>query len=101
MIDTVKLHKDICQELNELYERKNHDYGDSFHKSFVEWGMPMVCIRLDDKLNRLKTLSKTSPEVFDESIDDTLMDLANYALMAIMSRTRARMNNAISGSTKA
>lgn len=34
----VMRHKAICDELNSLYERKNHDYGDSFHQTFVEEG---------------------------------------------------------------
>lgn len=78
-------HWDVCTSLNNLYECKNADYGDSFHKSFKEYGLTMVCIRLEDKLNRLKQLSKKSDQkVLDESIDDTLMDLANYAIMTIM-----------------
>lgn len=72
--------------MNGLYERKNHDYGDSFGKSFVEYGMAMPCIRLEDKLNRLKALTKADAEVMDETIDDTLMDLANYAIMTLVER---------------
>lgn len=90
MFDNVKMHKSICEELNKLYEDKNHDYGDSFQKSFDEWGMVMPCIRLDDKLNRLKNLIKSDAKV-DESIDDTLMDLANYAIMTLISRRKAMM----------
>lgn len=80
----VRYHAKICKEMNELYERKNHDYGDSFHRSFEEEGMAMVRIRLSDKLNRFKTLTKGNEQlVDDESIRDTLLDLANYAVMAI------------------
>lgn len=53
----VQLHKEICTEINELYAKKNHDYGDSFHQTFVEEGMAMARIRLGDKFNRFKTLS--------------------------------------------
>ena len=44
----------------------------------------MACIRLSDKLERLKRLTKAEAEVKDESIRDTLIDLANYAIMTIM-----------------
>lgn len=82
-----ELHSRICTELTSLYERKNHDYGDSFGKSFAEYGMAMPCIRLEDKLNRLKALTRNGDQqVSDESIDDTLMDLANYAIMTIVER---------------
>lgn len=82
-----ELHASICAELTALYERKNHDYGDSFGKSFKEYGMAMPCIRLEDKLNRLKALTRTgTQQVNDESVDDTLMDLANYAIMTLVER---------------
>ena len=85
MNEKVKAHKDICEYLNKLYEQKNHDYGDSFHQTFLEEGMAMARIRLGDKLSRFKTLTRTGDQlVNDESIRDTLLDLANYAIMTIM-----------------
>ena len=81
----VEMHRKLCEELNKLYEKKNHDYGDSFHLSYMEEGMAMPRIRLSDKLNRFKTLSRAEKqEVKDESIRDTLIDLANYAIMTVM-----------------
>ena len=81
----VQRHSEICNELNRLYERKNHDYGDSFHQTFVEEGMAMARIRLGDKFNRFKTLSRGGDQkVDDESIRDTLIDLANYAIMTVV-----------------
>lgn len=82
------MHADICINLNELYKRKNADYGDSFGKSYQEYGMTMACIRLEDKLNRLKSLCKQEAQVQDESLEDTLMDLANYAIMTLVERKR-------------
>ena len=86
MTDKVVIHKRLCLLLNSINEKKNHDYGDSFHKTFVEEGMAMARIRLDDKLNRFKTLSRKGAEqqVSDESIKDTLLDLANYAIMTVL-----------------
>ena len=86
MKDKLGKHADICAELHALYDRKNRDYGDAFHLSYLEEGMAMPRIRLSDKLNRFKTLSK-NPEaqaVHSESIRDTLLDLANYAIMTIL-----------------
>lgn len=83
MNEKVLRHKEICDGLNELYARKNHDYGDSFHTTFVEEG-------LGDKFSRFKTLSRLScndrdqQQVTDESIRDTLLDLANYAIMTVL-----------------
>lgn len=84
--DKVERHKQICIALNNLYARKNHDYGDSFHLTFVEEGMAMPRIRLGDKFNRFKTLSRKldAQRVSDESLKDTLLDLANYAIMTVL-----------------
>lgn len=84
----VRHHNSICEELNEIYAWKNHDYGDSFGKGYAEYGMVMAVIRLEDKLNRLKSLIKAESLVKDESISDTLMDLANYAIMTVIERER-------------
>ncbi len=78
-------HKLICEYLNDLYARKNADYGDSFHQDFLEEGWAMPRIRLSDKLNRFKTLSRVEDsKVKDESLRDALIDLANYAIMSVM-----------------
>ena len=77
-------HKLICEKLNALYEAKNADYGDSFGKSYKEYGLTMPCIRLEDKLNRLKSLNFSKSAKVNESIEDTLMDLANYAIMTLI-----------------
>ena len=78
-------HADICKEINALYAKKNHDYGDSFHQTFLEEGLAMARIRLGDKLSRFNTLTKSGDQqVNDESIRDTLIDLANYAIMTVM-----------------
>lgn len=75
----------ICKRLGELYTAKNHDYGDSFHKTFNEFGRIAVAIRLQDKCSRLTSLCcKDIQMVKDESIVDTLMDIANYAILGIM-----------------
>lgn len=83
--DNVQRHKSICHELNALYARKNADYGDSFHKTYVEEGMAMARIRLSDKLERFKQLTRSNEQnVHDESMRDTLIDLANYAILTVM-----------------
>lgn len=90
MNEKVVKHKAICDELNALYARKNHDYGDSFHQTFVEEGMAMPRIRLGDKFSRFKTLTQSGgQQVTDESIRDTLLDIANYAIMTVLEIDRA------------
>lgn len=79
------LHSQICSELHELYLRKNADYGNAFSKTFAEYGIVAPIIRLDDKLSRLKNLHKKGvQQINDESMRDTLIDLANYAILTVM-----------------
>lgn len=75
----------VLQELSDLYHRKNHDYGDSFRKSLEEFGLVAAVVRMSDKMERVKTLSKgEKAEITDEKIRDTLVDLANYVIMTVM-----------------
>jgi hypothetical protein len=82
--DKTAQHLAVLTELHELYQRKNADYGDSFSQLYREFGLTSAVIRLTDKLERLKRLTKTEAQVKNESIRDTLLDLANYAAMAVM-----------------
>lgn len=83
--DNVQIHGKICQELTETYEKKNADYGNSFGNSLDKHGLIAGIVRMDDKMSRLISLnSKNEQQVMDESMRDTLMDLANYAIMSVM-----------------
>lgn len=76
--------KQICSELSELQEKKNADYGNSFSENVHEFGLLAAIIPITNKTNRLKQLVKVgSAEIKEESIKDTLTDLACYAIMAL------------------
>lgn len=89
IFNNVNEHEKICKELNDLYSAKNHDYGDSFRKT-REIVPASILVRLHDKLGRLDSLlmAPETAKVKDESIDDTLKDLANYAIMELVERRR-------------
>lgn len=77
----VKQMTDVQKEALELFTRKNADYGDSF----ATFGPIGVIVRMQDKINRLVSVSKKEVSfVKDESLRDTLIDLHNYSAMAIM-----------------
>ena len=80
-------HSEITKQLNEIYIAKNTDYGDAFGDAFKKLGIISAVTRIADKTNRLMSLSaKTESErnVKDETIKDTLTDLANYAIMTLI-----------------
>ena len=82
----VKYFREMTTKMADVYADKNHDYGDSFAKLRQRYPISIL-IRLADKLNRLDTLLTGNPaKVKDESIEDTLLDLANYAIMELVER---------------
>lgn len=95
----VGIHANLCDELHKLYVNKNNDYGDSFAKVRSEYPNA-IAIRLMDKLERIKQLLKENHQstVPGESIDDNLMDLANYCLLELIERRLARPVNALADS---
>ena len=71
----------VQEEAKALFERKNRDYGDAF----AEFGPIGVIVRMEDKIKRLVSISKSGITLVDnESLRDTLIDLHNYAAMAVM-----------------
>ena len=88
--DTVSLHKQICEQMTSTYIRKNNDYGNAFANLRNE--IPnAILVRLYDKYSRLKTLMSGEKQmVNDESIDDTLLDLANYCILELIERKLER-----------
>lgn len=84
MNENEKLFKEITDEMLEIYKAKNHDYGDSVHKTFETFGLTSFLVRISDKLNRLTTLTQKQASVKDEKIEDTLLDLANYSILALI-----------------
>lgn len=75
--------KSICTELIELQNKKNKDYGNSFSENVSEFGMVAAIIPIANKTNRLKQLTKQEAQIKTESVRDTLIDLACYAIMAL------------------
>ena len=72
----------VLDEMKELHAKKDKDYGSAFHKSFEEFGVTAGVVRLNDKMERVKSLVKNGKaEVKDESLLDSLKDMASYAVM--------------------
>ena len=86
-MDRVQKHKEICEKLNKVYAQKNNDYGNSFGETFEKLGIISAVTRISDKHNRLTSLCmlpENERQVKDESITDTLLDMANYCIMTVI-----------------
>lgn len=81
----VERFKQLTGEMAALYARKNKDYGDSFTEMYKEWGAMYPMSRMQEKLRRATQILRSGEaQVTEEKVTDTLLDLANYALMTIM-----------------
>lgn len=74
---------EVCNEVKDLVIRKNHYYGDSLSKEYEKYGLISGVIRMDDKMAIIKILLKSDSKV-DESIEDSLKDLAGYAILTLV-----------------
>ena len=85
-----KRHQEICDYIHmDLYLPKNAAYGDSFHKLYSELGIISAVTQISHKYNRLVNLAKDrNAKTNDESITDTLLDLANYCILTAMELER-------------
>ena len=75
---------DILKKLETLLISKNKDYNNSFDKTVNEYGYVVIAIRLEDKINRLKNLKNNKNQVTNESLKDTLLDIAGYCVLALI-----------------
>ena len=81
----VRMFRKIANDMVELYARKNKDYGDSFTKSVEKYGMISALTRISDKFNRIENLILNGEgEVKDETLIDSLTDLASYSVMTVI-----------------
>lgn len=84
-MDKVQKHSTICTKLNKVYAQKNAAYGDAFGETFHKLGMISAVTRMTDKINRLQSLCMNPDiDMGDESMIDTCLDLANYAIMTVI-----------------
>lgn len=81
MTDNEKRFRQKVEKLAEVYVAKNKDYGDSFTRSLDKRGIIASIVRMEDKMNRIDSLYDKPTTEVDESLVDSLEDLANYAIM--------------------
>lgn len=76
---------EIAKQICELHRKKDTVYGNSFGKTFKKLGVISAVTRISDKYNRLEEIAiNPSIDTLGESIEDTLKDLAAYAIMTLV-----------------
>ena len=87
--------RNITEKMRETFLKKNHDYGNSFHETWDEFGdkgIITALTQISHKYHRLMNIGLGTKPLVDESIDDTLIDMANYCILTIMELEKARNN---------
>jgi hypothetical protein len=91
---------DLCDQMKDMHRRKSSDYGcpsgtdplANIRNGAKFVGIPSwkgAMVRLSDKVTRLATFNATG-RLENESLDDTLFDLASYALLALLLHRESR-----------
>lgn len=76
--------KTYTDKLAATLQAKNDAYGDSFTESVDKFGKTVIAVRLSDKFNRICNLIKRGElKENDESLEDTLLDMAGYSILAL------------------
>lgn len=87
--------RDITEKMRETFLKKNYDYGNSFHETWDEFGdkgIITALTQISHKYHRLMNIGLGTKPLVDESIDDTLLDMANYCILTIMELEKVRNN---------
>ena len=74
---------DLLSDIKKMLLAKHHDYGTN---NLKKRGLPGIMVRLDDKIARIDNLlmNQENVHVEDESIVNTFIDIAGYAIQAIL-----------------
>lgn len=82
----INIFRTITDNMNEVFAKKRNDYGPSTTETFEKFGGVSMCVRMHDKLNRIDNIlaKNVKAQVTDEAVQDTLLDLANYAIITII-----------------
>ena len=93
--------RDIAESQIRLYESKNADYGNAADKLYESYGLTYYLIMLEQKLLRIKNLNNKTDEANNESIEDSLLDMSNYAIAVESMRKESKQKSENSPFNKA
>lgn len=88
----IGIHKDICAKIHQTFISKRQDYGNTTEESLKRYGPSAMLTRIYDKHERLNNLLLGNKMPNNESIQDTLLDMANYCIIWIMEMTKEYEN---------
>lgn len=90
--DETNMFKNITEQMLKTFIQKRNDYGQTTEETFKRFGPISLYVRMFDKMSRLENLftNKRCIQVKDETVEDTLLDLANYCIITIIEMTKQK-----------
>ena len=88
-----KRFKELLLQNYETYRDKNRKYGNAFQGTFNELGKISALTRMNDKFSRIKTMIISEEVDNEESLIDSLLDLANYCVMSVVELEKRNDND--------
>ncbi|MCM1221888.1 MAG: DUF1599 domain-containing protein [Lachnospiraceae bacterium] len=82
--DDISRFRSIIKNMLDTFKRKNADYGNAYSENVADFGLIAGYLPIQNKCNRIKTLIKGNKPLVNESLRDSLLDLANYAVMMLV-----------------
>lgn len=96
--DEIALFNKLTQEMSETFAKKRNDYGQTTTETFKKFGPVSMLTRMHDKMGRLDNLLTNNREnMVGEKVEDTLLDLANYALITILELRKDKQEKSLEG----
>ena len=80
----------VIEDMKRTHEAKNHDYGNSFSEIYKKRGDAYAISRIEEKIKRADVLLEKEAKVNDESLDDSILDAANYLVMWYVERQKEK-----------
>ena len=80
----------VTEDMKRTHEAKNHDYGNSFSEIYKKRGDAYAISRIEEKIKRADVLLEKEAKVNDESLDDSILDAANYLVMWYVERQKEK-----------
>lgn len=79
--------------MSDVFAKKRADYGQTTSETYDKFGPVSMLTRMHDKMGRLDNLLLTGNlNCEEEKVEDTLLDLANYALITIIERRKREVD---------
>lgn len=83
--EEIKVFNELTKQISDTFAAKRKDYGQTTSETYDKFGPVSMLTRMHDKMGRLDNiLVKQGKNNVGEKVEDTLLDLANYALITIL-----------------